>query len=496
MNPPPALPAGAADPTAAPPLVRLAAAGCTLAGRRVLRGLDWEIAAGEHWLLTGPNGAGKSTLLRLVAGELWPSGPRRSRLYGDAGGLTDSPVAMRSACALVSPELIAAYSRRGWDLPALSVVLSGAGGGPYPPLRPSPGQRRRAEELLASLGLAGLGPARLLSLSHGQVRRVLLARALMGRPRLLLLDEWGQGLDPAARELVRAALAAAAAGGAATVQACHRRRDLLLPAQRELRLAGGRVVHCGLLLDRPGPDPGPAGPPPLRPAPPRTGPLFELTGVRVVRGGRTVLAVEGWRVLPGESWAVCGESGAGKSTLLLLLHGDLLPAAGGRLRRFLPEDPASVWEVRSRCGLVSAEMQAGLEPFWTVRRLVLGGFDGGLAMSRAASGAERRAGRRWLDYVGLGGMEQRRVDSLSAGQVRRALLARALVTGPEVLLLDEPLAGLDRPAREAMAGLLAGLARAGVSLIWASHHPAELPPEVTMQAQVAGGRLTAAGPRP
>lgn len=488
MSTHPALAAGPPEP--AQPLVRLRGVDCRLGGRPVLRGVDWDLAAGEHWLLTGPNGAGKSTLLRLVAGELWPAGERRSRLYAAPGGWSESPLAMRGACALVSPELIAAYSRRGWDLPALAVALSGLNGGPYPPLRPEPAQEARARSLLAQLGLAGLEGSRLLSLSHGQVRRVLLTRALMGRPRLLLLDEWGHGLDSDARELVRAVLARAVAEGAATVQACHRRRDMLLPAGLTLRLEGGRVVPGD-----PRPEDAGSPPPPVREAPSRSGPLFELRDVRVVRGGRQVLAVDDWLVEPGQSWAVCGESGAGKSTLLLLLRGDLLPAAGGRLRRFLPEDPASVWEVRSRCALVSAEMQAGLEPFWTVERLVLGGFDGGLAMSRAAAPAERRAARRWLEYVGLAGMEKRRVDSLSAGQGRRALLARALVTDPMVLLLDEPLASLDREARAGIKRLLAGLARAGVSLIWATHRPEDLPPEVGMQARLAGGRLAAAGPR-
>jgi iron complex transport system ATP-binding protein len=213
-------------------------------GRAVLlEGVDWVVRPGERWAMVGPNGAGKTTLLTLAGAEGHPS-QGTARVLDRPLGAVDVR-GLRASIGHVDATMAARF-RPGAS--AMEVALTGATGSiALLPERLSPADRARAVELLEVMGCAHLADRRLAVLSRGEQQRVLLARALVPRPRLLLLDEPTAGLDLPGREAFLERLDALAAGdeSLATVQVSHHLEELAVSTTHALLLAGGRVVAQG-----------------------------------------------------------------------------------------------------------------------------------------------------------------------------------------------------------------------------------------------------------
>ncbi len=172
--------------------------------REILRGIEWRVGHNEHWAIVGPNGAGKTTLLRVLAGYVWPSRGRVSVL-GKRFGSYDLRE-LRREIGVVSTAIL--DKLQPWD-DVRTIVEGGLDGTTGPALsETSAAQRAAVGEALASIGADHLAERQLGALSQGERQRVLIARALVGRPALLLLDEPCAGLDPVARERFLADLAA------------------------------------------------------------------------------------------------------------------------------------------------------------------------------------------------------------------------------------------------------------------------------------------------
>ena len=476
------------------PLVELKRARFSAGGRDILRDLDWALLPGQHWAVVGANGAGKSTFLKLVRGDLWPSNQPEARLYRHNGSARPSPIGFREHTGLISPDLLDVYRRRGWSLAGGEVVLSGLFDAPMLYRDPTPAQKAEAERVMSGLGIGDLAEKPLLELSQGQAMKCLLARALMGRPRLLLLDEFSTGLDRASRSRVDRALAAAADRGCQVIMATHRPEDLFDFMSHAMVLDQGRIARQGPLaevLDS-GPaatavDPAATGS--GRSAGTGRGFVFRLKNVDVYREGRPVLRGIDWTVRPGQAWSLSGDNGAGKSTLLGLLAGDHQPALGGTLERFGSRERLSLEEIRARVGVVSAEFQARHAMPQSVRDTVLSGFQGSIGLHRPPTPRESEAAADVLQGMGLASWAERPIHALSYGQLRRVMIARALVNDPGALLLDEPLQGLDAPSRQAVSATLEQLIGSGVTLIMATHQPEDLPASLTHRARLERGRL-------
>ncbi len=162
--------------------------------RQILNGLDWRIESGQHWALIGANGAGKTSLLRILTGYLWPS-EGCVKVLGNVFGEAHIPD-LRKTIGWVSSSI---QTHLDGQLTALEVVLAGldAAMGVYREFTPA--EKRTAQEALDRTGIPDLAGQAYRTLSQGEQQRVLLARGLVHRPRLLILDEPCAGLDPAAR---------------------------------------------------------------------------------------------------------------------------------------------------------------------------------------------------------------------------------------------------------------------------------------------------------
>ena len=209
----------------------------------LLEGIDWRVEPGEQWALLGPNGAGKSTLLTLAAAVMHPT-EGRVELLGERMGRTDVR-RLRERIGEVDTLLDRKLDER-YDV--ATIVLTGATGTRIPLWeRYDDEAKARAEELIELFGCADLSESPLGICSQGERQRVLLARALMSAPRLLLLDEPASALDLPAREALLAALEALAASDSelTTVLATHHLEELPRSTTHALLLHGGKVVASG-----------------------------------------------------------------------------------------------------------------------------------------------------------------------------------------------------------------------------------------------------------
>ncbi len=224
-------------------------------------------------------------------------------------------------------------------------------------------------------------------------------------------------------------------------------------------------------------------------------PLLALRGLRISRGKTRIIGDLDWSVRRGEHWVILGPNGAGKSSLLAALTGYLTPSAGEIevLGRHFGHDD---WrELREHIGLVGAGLPRLIEPETTAFETVLGGHKAMLnPWGRFPAAAHRRAARL-LGSIGLASAADRTWLQLSEGERQRALLARAQMARPRLLILDEPCAGLDPVAREAFLQNLTTLAAnpRGPGLVLVTHHVEEIVPGFTHALLLREGRCLAAG---
>ncbi|GGU22056.1 ABC transporter ATP-binding protein [Streptomyces lavendofoliae] len=225
--------------------------------------------------------------------------------------------------------------------------------------------------------------------------------------------------------------------------------------------------------------------------------VLELVDVSVVRDGRALVEDVSWSVKEGERWAILGPNGAGKTTLLNVASSYLYPSSG--TARILGDQlgKVDVFDLRPRIGMAGIAMAEKLPKRQTVLQTVLTAAYGMTATwhERYDAVDEDRA-RAFLDRLGMTEYLDRTFGTLSEGERKRTLIARAMMTDPELLLLDEPAAGLDLGGREDLVRRLGRLARDAYapSMIMVTHHVEEIPPGFTHVLMIRQGKVLAAGP--
>lgn len=401
-----------------------------------LADIDLTIRPGEFVAVVGHNGSGKSTLTRVLAGRPPTSGavdrPGSAGL-GKLGG---------TALVLQRPESqtlgVSVADDVVWGLP------------------PDLAAQVDVDALLAEVGLDGMGRRETATLSGGQQQRLAVAAALARRPALLIADEATSMIDPdGRRDLVALLARLPERHGTAVVLVTHHEADAS---------AAGRVIHLaqGRMVDRLAAWPQPARD---RRRAPMGEPILELTGVRHTYNRGTpweAPALHGvdLSVRRGEALLVVGGNGSGKSTLAWIIAGLIAPSEGRCELRGTPVD--------KQIGRVTLAFQHSR---LQLQKQTVGEEIADWGGKATGSGAVGRA----LDAVGLDrAFAARSVDELSGGQAKRVVLAAMVASHPQVVVLDEPLAGLDPQGRAEVVELLARLRDSGLTLIVISHDVADV----------------------
>ncbi|WP_313121538.1 molybdate ABC transporter ATP-binding protein ModF, partial [Pantoea septica] len=322
--------------------------------------------------------------------------------------------------------------------------------------------------------------------------------ALMKQPDLLILDEPFDGLDVASRASLTETLANLQQPDVALVLVLNRFDDIPDFIQQVGVLAECTLTHVGardaILAEAlvaqlahserlegmalPEPD-----------APDQLPPLAQGTPRVILRNGmvcyndKAVINGLNWQVNAGEHWQIVGPNGAGKSTLLSLVTGDHPQGYSNDLWLFGIKRGSgeTIWDIKQHIGYVSSSLHLEYRVSVNVRTVILSGFFDSIGLYQAASERQKALARQWLALLGMdNALADAPFHSLSWGQQRLVLIARALVKHPALLILDEPLQGLDPINRQLVrrfVDILIGEGR--TQLLFVSHH-AEEPPMATL----------------
>ncbi len=225
--------------------------------------------------------------------------------------------------------------------------------------------------------------------------------------------------------------------------------------------------------------------------------VINLTDVSVVRSGIRILADVDWSVAEGQTWVVLGPNGAGKTTLLQIAATLIHPSSG--TAEVLDEriGRVDVFDLRPRIGLASSALAVQVPDTEKVRDVVLTSAWAVLGRWREAyESADVEHAEDLLAVWGLAGLADHRFGTLSEGERKRALIARALMSDPELLLLDEPAAGLDLGGREDLLRRIDTLAADDLApaVVMVTHHVEEVPRAATHVLLLREGSVVAAGP--
>jgi len=225
--------------------------------------------------------------------------------------------------------------------------------------------------------------------------------------------------------------------------------------------------------------------------------VLELTDVSVVRSGTAILDSVTWHVGSDERWVVLGPNGAGKTTLLQVASASIHPSSGSA--RVLDDTlgKVDVFDLRPRIGFASTALARRVPADETVLNVVLtAAYSVTGRWNEQYDDLDVRRAQRVLAEWKLGHLEERRFGSLSDGEQKRVQIARAVMTDPELLLLDEPAASLDLGAREELLQLLSGYASApeAPGIVMVTHHVEEIPAAFTHALLLSKGAITASGP--
>jgi molybdate transport system ATP-binding protein len=472
--------------------VSLRAASVRRGDKWVLRGITWQLRPGERWALLGENGAGKTQLLKLLSGDIWPT-PMRAAIAARsyrAGRQAVDLLDAKQRIAYLGAERQDKYVRYGWNLRVRDVIVTGLHGTDLLLSPPTPTEAKQVTAMLHACGIHRLAARKFLTLSYGEKRLALLARALVQQPDWLLLDEVYNGLDAEYRRRIDSVLQAARAKGQSWIATAHRAMDVPPGTRSLIELSAGRVRHMKRLSSadfaglRARADESASRPSRHRHGPITTSAadnpvLVRLTDVDLYVGYKAVLRAVNWQLRQGEHWSVFGANGAGKSSFLKLLYGDLSPALGGNIERAGCPAGTPIFEWKRRVGYVSPELQSQYATSVDVTELVASGRHSSIGLAAPMTSADLKSAREWLKVFRLLKVAGRRPRQLSYGQLRRALIARAMAADPQLLLLDEPFTGLDPLQRAAMKRLLESLMRRQVTIVVAVHHAEDLPRGMT-----------------
>ncbi|QHI69242.1 ATP-binding cassette domain-containing protein [Tichowtungia aerotolerans] len=342
------------------------------------------------------------------------------------------------------------------------------------------------EDLFDSLRMRNLLDRGIKYLSTGEFRKVMICRALAENPKRLILDEPFDGLDAAAQVELTELLNRLAETGLQLVLVLNRLDEVadcvkhiflldeagvVLSAPTDQAFASDCMARFFRMHDLPQELPHP--PERERLILPDGAPLIEMNDVSVSYSGTEIFSGLEWAVHPGEHWQICGPNGCGKSTLLELVTGDHPQVFSNDvcvfgIRRGSGE---TVWDIKKHIGHVSSAVQVNYRVSTSVLNTVISGFHDSIGMYRKHSLAEEACALEWLEILHLNDKASRPLRSLSYGEQRLVLIARAMVKRPALLILDEPCQGLDEINRRTILKLIDHIGtQSDTTVLYVSHH--------------------------
>ena len=464
---------------------------------RMAQPVNFELLDGENIAIAGPNGGGKSMFVDIITGKhpllgdsiKYDFAPSTKEYISDNikyvcfkdtyGGDNDSTYYLQQRWnqTEIDPETATVGSR-------LEAAYQAAG---------DTEERRQLQQHIYELfGLQTMLDKYVILLSSGELRKLVIASSIFSQPRLLIIDNPYIGLDKEAREqLTNLLQILSTEHGIQIMLVVNRTKDIPEFVSHVVEVSNMTVGHKmtrSEYMAQQQPDNTPANIPDnwrqmieqmaYKKEEYNAQRVVDMHKVSIRYGERTILKDLDWQVMNGEYWALTGRNGSGKSTLLSLVCADNPQSYACDITLFdkTRGSGESIWDIKKHIGYVSPEMHRAFRSNVTVERIVASGFSNAVSLYVKPDPQNHETCLKWMSIFGIEQLADKSFLKLSSGEQRLVLLARAMVKDPELLILDEPLHGLDEYNRRHVKQVIEAFCqRKGKTLIMVTHYEDELP---------------------
>lgn len=452
--------------------------------------VNWTLREGDHWAFLGPNGAGKSLLAKMIRGELsLVSGKIKYQFPNDKPVYQQIKLASFQDIYSLA-DFKSFYYQQRWnsteeETPIIIDILR---------REYNDDEINKMAEFFSAQDLLNKN---LILLSSGELRKFLIIRMLLSQPKILIIDNPFIGLDEKSRNLFNKLLGEISkTTNIQIILLISDPKDLPTWCKNVLPINSGRVLMnkttrlrylrneqldnflfnknfrdlSGLFDLARGMENKPF-----------LGPVVDMQGINIKYGERTILKNLYWKIRKGEKWALLGPNGAGKSTLLSLIYADNPQAYANYFYLFGRKRGSgeSIWEIKKRIGFVSPEFHLYFKSINSCQEIIASGFSDYSSLYRKSSEYELKNASLWMEAAGISQLKDRLFTQISYGEQRMVILLRALVKNPDLLILDEPLHGLDKGNKQIALALINKFSsQKGKTLIYVTHYKNEIPESV------------------
>ncbi len=473
---------------------------------RMAKPVDFTAIADEHIAIVGRNGSGKTMLVDILVGRHPLLGTEPAYDFSPS----EKPLAADNIKYITFRDCYGGdndstyYLQQRWnqhDIDEQTPTVSNLLEQEFLLTGPDTPERRAFQEHLYQLfGLTPLLDKYIILLSSGELRKFQLAKALFSRPRVLLMDNPFIGLDSMARQQLKDLLTDLSREYALQLILVLAKTDDIpdfithvvvvdnreivakMPIRKFLEVRKQRAV--GMLSEQKADSLLRL---PYKESEYHAEEVVRLRNVSIRYGTRTILRDLDWVVRNGERWALSGNNGSGKSTLLSLICADNPQGYASDITLFdIPRGSGeTIWDIKRHIGYVSPEMHRAYRKDLPAIQVVASGLKDSVGLYARPTEEEYETCRWWMELFGIGHLHTRSFLSLSSGEQRLVLLARAFVKDPELLILDEPLHGLDDSNRQLVKEIIEVFCkRRNKTLIMVTHYQEELPPCIDKQLKL------------
>jgi molybdate transport system ATP-binding protein len=462
-------------------------------GKTVLDDISFELSTDQHLAIIGISGSGKSSLGKAIAGKLFTKGNIEIQ-YNYNIPLAPKAVLIEHTESFKNLSNVSDfyYQQRynSFDADdALTVEQE---------LSRTNLWSADTESLLDRLNLVHRRQTPLIQLSNGEQKKLQLIKYLLQQPQVLILDKVFTGLDAESRKELHSIINQQASSGT-TIILITDEKELPACITQIAELQNGKLVRYEARKNFVARHPegnddkinqqltGSF----LTTSPEKFDCIVNMTNVTIRYGDKTILHNINWNVTQGERWLVKGHNGAGKSTLLSLITADNPQAYSQDIHLFDKKRGTgeSIWDIKKHIGFVSPELHRYFDFGATVHNVIASGLFDTMGLFKRLNAEQEHMVASWTALFGMEEESHKPLYLLPAGQQRRALLARALIKNPALLVLDEPCQGLDNHQAKQFLQLIDEICRQSkTTLIFVSHYDDEIPGCITKRLELQQGK--------
>ncbi len=456
------------------------------------RPINWTIKSNQHWAIIGPNGAGKTLLTDILTGKhALKSGEvlcKDEKENSQNSRKFIKLVAFRDIYSLT--DMQNSYYQQRWniglgeEIPTVKNILE-----------KEPDQEW-IQTLISAFKIEDLIEKKINLLSSGELRKFLIVRSLSSRPRILIMDNPFIGLDANSRIILREVLERLTQ--MENLQLILLVSDIadippiithILPVKNKTLFSP--ITYSDFLTDKnlqkdlfeSKINPDSLSTLPDKKEKINFGNALLFKNIHIKYGTRTILKDLSWQVKRGEKWALLGPNGSGKSTLLSLVAADNPQAYANDITLFDRKRGTgeSIWDIKKHIGYISPEMHLYYQKNVSCLEVVGSGFFDTIGLYRKCNEEQEKIALQWMKIFGIENIKDTSFLNISTGEQRLVLLARVFVKNPDLLILDEPLHGLDMENKHRIKKIIENFCTSDKALIYVTHYQEEVPDVVDQQ---------------